>query len=568
MATKRTSHSTSAKAAAKFADNLRLFTQDSESFLDSVSAASDAIETAITGQNSLGVPDGFAQLLDEVGTAGKAPVIAAFLDSIADYETQHNQAPSPDLLEFTLNAAYQQTRNNIKRNYAAAGAILDDASNMLPENGAMQANRAIVSITTALTSAIPWATTLPTDIGSGEAKLIIVNHNATNHFGQYEAGANIDGINSGRAYITSSRFDKIVIGAGGTGTGQLTSVQTDSDNCAAVAGDVVAVKLVKGASVVYANGHQVAKEVTTQTAVSNLSGSVTLSNVTYSLSGTVNTDTGEISVASSPALPNGSELIVEGIIDYNRQSAIIPSIGLDSSVYSLFASPWRASAMVGVDARTQFNNEAGIDPMSQLMAALQRQLMNEKHYLALTYGRRLALENQASFAIDTWLATGAQTREQSIENISIPLGAVSQKMAVNTNSYGVSHVYCGQKVKSWLNLLKNSSRFVSSGIRDYPGIHRIGTLDGIYEFYYSPSINETTDGNDITTAELLCVGQSQDVARSAVVMGQAVSPLLLPTNRTLNLDEGVGYFEKTFIKPNPHTPSAKGFALITLTGLK
>lgn len=123
-------------------------------------------------------------------------------------------------------------------------------------------------------------------------------------------------------------------------------------------------------------------------------------------------------------------------------------------------------------------------------------------------------------------------------------------------------------MKQWLLLLVGNGRFVPSGIRNNPNIHYIGRLDDTYDFYYSPDIVETTDGNNVTTAEMLCVGASADVARSPFVTGMAVSPILLPSGRTEELDEGLGYFEKMFGEVNPHEPSSKGFAKIIITGLK
>jgi len=110
-------------------------------------------------------------------------------------------------------------------------------------------------------------------------------------------------------------------------------------------------------------------------------------------------------------------------------------------------------------------------------------------------------------------------------------------------------------------------RFVPSGIRDQAGIHRVGTLDGLYEIYYSPDQPETTSGG-VTAATILCIGQSIDIARSGIVTGQAVSPIILPIGNTREMQQGTSYFERSFMRVNPHLPSSNSFAELTLTGLK
>lgn len=566
----RQSYDGRTKPAEDFAKLLKMSANESSQPESKINyaAALDAVEESISGSNHLKVPDNLATFLDEIEGEGKQKVVKAFLDGITEFEANNNQEVSPDLVQHAIHLAYCESHDGAKQCRQAANVYFDSATSSQPDNYALQSNRAIISVSAMFANAVSWANYLPTDISSGQAKLIIVNHLTNNHFGSYAQGASLDGINSGKAYFTSSRIHSCTNNAGAH-TGQLTSVQATPETCAAVGGDVVAVKLIRGRTEVYIGGNVVAKEVNDSSVSSTVSGSVTLSGTTYQIGGTVNTDTGVIALTSTPALADNIPVIVEGFIDYPRgQSALIPGISLDATAYDLYATPWRGNAVIGIDSKHQFNNEVSIDPMLESTVAIQNQSWIEKHYKALQYGYRLALNNAFTYDVSVWLDTGAQTRAQSIDNITIPLGIVSQQMAIDTNSYGVSHVYCGAKVKSWLNLLINGGRFVSSGIRDYPGIHRIGTLDGKYEFYYSPSITETTDGNGVTTAEMLCVGQSKDIARSAIVMGTAVSPMTLTTALNLDLGQGIAYYAKEFLKPNPHIPSSKGFALITLTGLK
>ena len=586
---KRYSDRESTKQAGQFVDALKDISQsgfsnplgnntpEEQGILDSAAAISESL----SGGDSLNLPVGFKQFFGEVSATDRVIIAGGILDSIAQYEAAHGQAVPPDLMEAASNLLGSFTQQGIHDSLSQGGIMsitpsqynqfLDDATTSSPDGGSLQANRAVVAVQNLLTTALPWGGYLPSDINSGEAKLIIVNHQAGSTFGQYAEDASIDGANSGKRFFDARRTHTVT-GDGTTAnlTGQLTTIQATSETCATVGSGATAAKLVKGSTSVYIQGHKVAKVAIDNEATSqSISGSVVLTSTTYTLSGTISADTGAFTLTSSPVLPLGIDAVIESFIDYNRQPEVIPTLKLSANKFSLYARPFRGFMQVGIESLMQIRQEAGIDPLTELNRTLQVQVGNGKHYRALEYARRLAKNNSyPAWNMSTWLDSGAQTRSQNMADISIPLMAVSQQMAIDTNVTGVTHLYVGKVVAAWLQTLVMGGRFVPSGLRNVPQIFRLGRLDGLYEVYYSPDQTETTDGSGITTAKILCVGQSGDVARSGIILGTAIAPIMLPIGNTFDLKQGVGYMEKTFIEPNPHLPSSKAFAEITLTGLK
>lgn len=288
----------------------------------------------------------------------------------------------------------------------------------------------------------------------------------------------------------------------------------------------------------------------------------TLSGTPYQIGGTINTDTGMIALTSTPALPDNIPVIVEGFVDYERQPDLIPSIQVKADTFDIYASPKQGKTHVTIGSRTQLVNELGVDPVSESIAAIQLQQANERHYDVLTKARRLGLNNTATFPMD-WSNQGLQkTRAQVWQDFSSQIGSVSQQMALDTMSYGVSHLYVGSRVANQL-LFMPRELFEPSGIRTRPGIYRLGRLFGTYEVYYTPKRLAESG----STSEILCVGQAYDVARNPFVLGDAVPVTIQPTNLNADLSQGVGFYARNFTEVNPHSPSASGCALITVTGM-
>lgn len=551
--------------------------------------SANLINESVTGKGDLSIPDGFKEYFSELSSEDKGFFTGKLLDSVRDYEKMHGQSLPPDLAHTALVMSGRQSAKGMSNmltqggftagsaNYnglldsATVDGILDDATSISPTGGSIQVNRAVVAIRNFILTSCPFGAYLPADIHSGEAPMIILSHQAGSKFGAYGEGANLDGVNSGQRYFDSRRSStKTTAGGTGSVTGQITSVQLTSEACETVANGAAALKLVKGSTKVYIRGRLVAKvsKDDTQTAQA-IAGSVILSGVTYVLSGTIDADTGVYTVSSAGALPNGVDVIVESYIDYNRNpAATIPTLLLATEKYTYLARATRGTVQVNIESLQQIQNEAGVNALVELNRISQLQVGNEKHYNALMYANRLAKANYSlSLKMSLWLDTGAQNRQQNAGDLSIPLATISQWMAEATSSIGVTHIYIGKSLIGWFRSLVSGGRFVPSGLNHTPQIYRLGRFDNSIEVYYDPKRAETTDGTG-TTSSILCVGQSQDVSMSGLVFGSAISPIMLPIGNTVDLQQGMGFIEKSFLEPNQYEPATNSFAELLLTEIK
>lgn len=547
-------------AAGKFAEQLRENSINKDKGTFDSAAANDFVLDAV-GQSESIVPKSLQAVFDEVGSEHSAIISRAILDGANEYESLHGTAVPADVMEYAFHMAYGTTKDAKKM------MALDSASNNHADNLSLQPNRAVVAIYSAIAEAIPFAHYLPADIGSNEGKLGIVTHQAGSKFGLYAANGNMDGANSGDPYITSSRVHATTNNAG-SHTGQLTSVQATRDTCATTGSGASAVNLLRGRSQVYVNGRIVAREISSSgSGNSTVSGSVVIAGTTYQIGGTINTDTGAIALTSTPALADAVPVHVEGFLDFDRQPSLTPSIITNVDMFSLWAKPWRIYTQHSMDAQTQMANELGLDPYSESLIALQNQFANERHYEVLAKAMRLATygSNIGAFDMNWAGATGQglqKTRAEVLQDLQSETGVVSQQMAIDTMSYGMSHMYVGKYLAAMFLGLP-STIWQPSGVQARPGIYRLGRLFNQYDVYYTPKIITES----ASASQILCIGRAPDVARNPFVLGDAVPATVIPLGVGIDMKRGAAFYARNFTEVNPHGPSSMGCALINVTNM-
>lgn len=523
---------------------------------DSALAADFITTTTSQGESSTSVrvPDRLQAVLDECSSEGQQGIARALIAGAEEYERSHGCPVPGDVVEQAIHTAYGCTRSAARR-YSLDSA----ADSNHQDNRALQPNRAVVSILSIFSEAISFAHYLPADIGSNEAVLAIMSHNAGSTYGSYRQGAGMDGHLSGESYIDSSRLHVCTV-AGTAITGKITTVQDTPETCDPTADSV---KLLRGRSLVYVSGLEAAREIsTTGSGPSTVSGQITLGGSTYQISGTIDTDTGDIDLVSSPAIPATLPVMVQAFIDYERDPAKVPSIITAVETFKLHAKPWRVLTHQSIDSRTQMANELGLDPYSESVMAIQQQYANERHYSVLGQARRIAVNNSAEFDFSWTQRNATMNRSQIWYDLAPVLGALSQQMALDTNNHGISHLYVGKEIAAqWMGLSRDI--FDPSGISERPGIYRVGRLFGRYEVYYTPRVVTGSDA----AAQILCIGRGTDVTRNPFILGDAVPPSIIPLATNGDLKQGAGFYARNFTAVNPHAQSALGCAVINVLNM-
>jgi len=562
-------HTKSLERVATFVAELKGSAAKAGGVFDAV-AAQDYVVDSVRRESGSPVPEKLAVVMEELQVANPIAsriVLDSLGKAIAGYEREHGVQVPPDLINQAIHNLYAASGEARKR--YKGNPILDSANSLHMDNNSLQPNRAVVSLLSIFSEAIPFAHYLPADIGSNEAKLAILSHETgAVAYGEYGINANLDGINSGRRYISSKRSHRgsisVAVGHEGEVSGALTTVQSAVDACDPAADPI---KLIRGRSQIYVNGLLAGGEVSASgSGNSVVSGSAAVAGTTYTISGNINTDTGVFLLTTSPAIPNTNTVIVEGFRDYEREAGSErPQIISNVEVFPLFALPWEANTQIAMGASTQMQQELGLDGYSEGMMTINLQYANERHYDALTMARRIAANRQYTFDFDYPNRKVQLVRSMMWLDFAYQLGVASQVMANETINHGITHLYVGKEVLSQWQALPGDL-WQPSGIVERPGIYRAGTLFGKYAVYYDPRATEALVSSHMSST-VLCIGRATEVARNFIVMGDAVPPTMVPLSVGTDLKRGTGFYARGFTNQNPHPPSQMGCAQILITNL-
>jgi hypothetical protein len=508
------------------------------------------------------IPESLDTLL---GKADEQKILDGISLGMDRYKEAHGTYPTADVVE----AAIQQGQSAFDLIGPSGQSMLDSISNSASSShsdpGSLQSNRAVIAVLSMLSEAIPFAGYLPVDIGSNQSKLAVLSHIAGSAYGDYAVGGLMDGTNGGMSYTSSSRMVRFDITGAAPYASKFTQINLAADiGFCDPAG--TGIPLLRGRTVVYVNGKVAARDAFSGSgATSPISGTVSIAGTSHAVVGTVTVATGVISITSiTPALPVGTEVVAEGFVDYETAPALIPLLQVRADTYDIYANPWRATTNITMDSSSQLRNELGLDGNSEALMAMRAQMAMESHYIALGKAARLGKNLSVDYDFE-WSTRSAQmNRSQIWLDLQAKLTNVDQRMATATMDHGVTHYYVG----SWLAGIMHSlpgDMFESSGISARPGIYRVGRLFKKYEIYFSPRF--ATEAADLTTAKMIGIGRSTQVARNPILLGDAVAPMFLDLNMNSDLKRQQAVYGRSFVEVNPHELSALGCCEINLTNL-
>ena len=545
-------------------------TNEVAGFLDAVAAQggnTEAVLDGIRNEATIQAPEALKEVLGKVSERDEKRVLDAVQVGVERFTAEHGTAPTADVVEAALQqgvAAYDLWGPDGKMKL---DAVANSASSSHSESASLQPNRAVVAILSAIAEAIPVAGYLPVDIASNQAKLAILSHVAGSAYGDYTVGGIMDGVSAGGIYASSSRMVKFDHSGAAPYTGKFTqsNLAADPGYCDAAG---TGVPVLRGRTILYVNGRIAATDFgqsQSSGATTVLSGSIKIGGVDTAITGTVNPTTGAISLGTvTPDFPAGTAVEAQAFVDYEAAPALIPSVLVRADTFDLYANPWRVMTSITIDSSTQLRNELGLDGSSEALMAIRTQMAQERHYQALRMAAALGKNNAKQFDFQ-WSARSAQmNRAQIWQDLQAKLGVVDQKMCEDTMDHGVTHYYVGSFLANIMQSL-GADMFTPSGVTARPGIYRVGKLFGKYEIYFSPKV--VTQATDLTTAKMIGIGRSSQVARCPIILGDAVAPTFLDLNMQSDLKRNAAMYARDITAVNPHEPSALGCAEVELVGL-
>ncbi len=503
--------------------------------------------------------------LDEAFSSFKNPeedsaaVMQAIYDGAELYENATGMNVPPDVMEYALHNVYAQSPAGINEHKMG---VMDSATSTESTSTSLEAERAIVSVISTMAEPIPFAHYVPMDLGSGEAKIILVDHQAGNTIGGYAANDSISGVNSGKPFMGSTRTHTMNP-ADGSGrsdiTGKLTTVQSDETRCDQSAGSV---GVLGHRTRVFVDGIKAGADFS---GTGSLSGTFVHNGTTYNLGGGIDLDTGEITATITPMISSSVTVTIVSTMDFSQHKDLIPSVKIKAKGESVYADPWHAYSEFDRTAATQLQNEVRVDPRSESILAINVQASNERHRMGLARLKMITQASsklQGSFNLNFAARSANMNRSQMWNDFHAVLGSLSQAMVELNNSHGASGMYVTGTVAAHLRELPREI-FTPSGIPHRAGIYRMGKLFGAYDVWYTPFVLSDTG----SAAEILLFGRAADVARNGFVIGDAVPAMVNPIGYDKSSADGIAYYGRGYTDLNPHSITNYCAALISVTGL-
>lgn len=222
----------------------------------------------------------------------------------------------------------------------------------------------------------------------------------------------------------------------------------------------------------------------TLTVVSTSNGVDTLKNLAGNSTGTVNLETGAISITLAAA-PDASTTVK---CDYNYNMDLTENgfsqVDLDLQSVSIEAKPRKIRARWLLDAAYELEKTKGIDAESELVIALSSEIKHEIDNEMLNNLYRLA--GHTGFEWDCQMPTNASISYIDYKRTIIDvLTEMSNKIFTSTKRIGANFVVGGV---NFCNIVETLPEFAPAGLAggQVNGPHFIGTLAGKWRVYKNP----------------------------------------------------------------------------------
>lgn len=463
-------------------------------------------------------------------------------------------------------------------------SALDSLSNAHHEQLSVVPEMVSVTISTRLSTGLPFMTQLANPRGSNEVPFLIANIVAGSDFGGMLKGDRLDGAKAGESYVFNKRlFAMTKVGATNeytvAPTTQYLNAVAKTPNPAAPAAPFLG-----GRVVIRVNGIAVASDQAggaLNSGTSQLNGlraKVAGSQVDIS-AGLADLDDHEISVTFSAALPANAVVHAEVIFDFERKdnskNPILtrPDSEIAYEKKSIFAVPSSAQTYISVDAQSQMQNELGLSPQAAAMGQLQSKIYLEENYylfyLLALQARQAGRVIEFDYArgADPGIAASYNTTADGIAFINTTLRTAALNIRNHTLDNGSTDIIAGDHACILLSVLAESDAFdlVEGASMNNGNVTRVGKWVDGRGLYHLPT-QAAILPESATTATIMVIARGSRPELNPCVGMSAVPPTFIELNNKA-FEKGVGFYCRRAVDVNPHQKYAEGVWLVDMINL-
>lgn len=573
-------------ATANFLANFQALRQNNTA-LTAVDAYDSCHGSAEKEKNLEGlIPESLINIFDSVGADGQPYILRALEAGIDGYKRANGgEMPRADIVASALAAGLQAVNE------------YDSANGTQLNSGGMESNSvvpaiAVVTIATRIANALPLVAYLPNANGSNEVPIVYGRNVAKNTYGAVKANDFLDGPSASRQYF-DPQFEFVATqDAEDLKKYTLSPTIAYGDAEARTPSETAAPLPFMGGRVrVYVNGVEVANDATVNHAkfdgvssiIPVLKHNLTLQNaagedfVVKLQSGEANLTDHTVELNFAEELPDGTEVTVNLIADYERKVngvpvLTVPSVDIDLVSRRVFSYPMRAIYRATRDAVNQMQRELGVDIRGAITAVVASKYMLEQNVRLLKQIKRRAIGFKRVLVADLSRgATDTAIFNNTLEQARELLVTVSSAKVIINKLLDVvpsgHDIFVTDKMAVLFDNLADDTHYrkVSAAVGAPNQITRIGSIDGNINVYHVPAdaslLNEV--GN---SAEIMIVGRSGEAVRNPFV-GFVAMPMTVRESNTVDFEEGVTIQANQASELNPLERFADQCVVLYVTNL-
>lgn len=449
---------------------------DGDQFIGESAARNDQLRDALSGS-----------IYESFGASG-GMIMATHANAIRAYKNRTGRMPGAEVL-----ASSQKALENLvlisSQEGGAPAHILESVGPMSHSEGQIVRDHmaALVLPVQLATITNDMVTTVPANFDRTE--IFRVHRTAANTFGDLTKGDEIDQFFRGQY---SSMDQRKLVGTGNN-TNKVFSLDVGMPLRKSGANRGGYIKIYKSRDAV---------------AMDNGAGQVFGSGVT----GTVDYDTGEISVEFSVAPTTGTEIHFTYDVSIEKDPTLIPRVDHEIQSWVIVPHESAISGQTTVQALFQARREFGLDMGSMTITAMRNILAADKDRKRLN---------------DMWFfAKGATTWDMTIpvgltyhdhyEHIRETLLIISTQLMMDTKASGLRGLVAGNAACNVFRSLRSPHFVAAPGYREIPQPHYVGRLFGMWDLYCDPQADEM---------DVLCYAKGENHGDAGYVAADAITAI-------------------------------------------
>lgn len=308
---------------------------------------------------------------------------------------------------------------------------------------------------------------------SNEIEIFELETVAGSTLGDMTKGDVITALSMGGQYSDMDHFYDFPTAADGTATSYTFTPKTDTP----AQRDL---PIRTGSAIVYINKVLAA----TDQKDGKIYGSIEQGEDTITVTGTVNYDTGAVTVNTSAPLAEGVEMMVEFFLNIEEDPTLIPEITHKPSSFKIQPAERVLRGSASIQADFKMLTELGVNARSQRLTSMRDYLSAETAISHIKKIARLCIEETTfSAAIpegsnDTW--------KDRFEYIRSVLVKISDSLLDATDEQGLRGIYCGRGLSSFFKMLPADCFKPAPNYRQTNRPHFVGIAFGMVRIYEVP----------------------------------------------------------------------------------